>query len=339
MQSKMMGCDVTGVAIVILNWNNWPDTIECLASVFKIDYPDFKVIVVDNGSDDGSVDRIIEWSQGYCQNWQARPSRSPLADSEGLQPVICPVLYQEADYERELDSKLLIMKLKYNLGFAGGNNVALRYLMKQKGIGYVWLLNNDTVVAQDALSALVSCMESSQMAGMCGSTLPYYDRPDIIWAQGGGSFNRWLARSECLGNGLPLAKGLEREDVERRMKYVAGASMLVSREFIEETGLMCEDYFLYFEEPDWAFRGQHRFRLAYAPESIVYHKVGMSTCKGFQPKADIGTPDYYIFLNSLRFTRKFLPIALPIVFIRVSFNFFKAWFIGRLFRMLNSYCG
>lgn len=330
---------MTGVAIVILNWNNWPDTLECLASVFKTDYPDFKVIVVDNGSDDGSVDRIIEWSQGACHDWQARPGWSPLADSAGLQPVRCRVFDQDADDGREPDSRLLIMKLKNNLGFAGGNNMALRYLMNQKGIAYVWLLNNDTVVAQDALSALVSCMESSQMAGMCGSTLPYYDRPDIIWAQGGGSFNRWLARSECIGNGLPLAKGLAREEVERRMKYVAGASMLVSREFIEETGLMCEDYFLYFEEPDWAFRGQHRFRLAYAPGSIVYHKVGMSTNKGVQPDTGIDAPDDYIFRNSLRFTLKFFPIALPLVFIRVSFNRIKAWFGNLVQRMWRLSCG
>lgn len=315
---------MAGVAIVILNWNNWPDTLECLASVFGTDYPDFKVVVVDNGSDDDSVNRIVEWSLGTRCGKPVNIDCS-LKDSIGLQPVSCRVFCQEADYDQEFDSRLLIMKLGGNLGFAGGNNVALRYLMKQKEFDYFWLLNNDTVVAQDALSALVNCMESSKTVGMCGSMLPYYDQPDIIWAQGGGSFNRWLARSGCIGNGLPLAAGLARNEVERRLKYVAGASMLVSRQFIDEIGLMCEDYFLYFEEPDWAFRGQHKFSLAYAPESIVYHKVGMSTAKGFLPGSGIDVPADYIFRNSLKFTLRFFPIALPIVFIRVLINRIKSY--------------
>src|SRR5690349_10083679 len=44
------------IAVVILNWNGCKDTLECIASVRKIDYPEFEVIVVDNGSTDGSVD-------------------------------------------------------------------------------------------------------------------------------------------------------------------------------------------------------------------------------------------------------------------------------------------
>ena len=46
------------VAIIILNWNGWKDTIECLESVFRIDYPNYQVIVVDNGSTDDSVEHI-----------------------------------------------------------------------------------------------------------------------------------------------------------------------------------------------------------------------------------------------------------------------------------------
>jgi glycosyltransferase involved in cell wall biosynthesis len=54
----------TKVAIIILNWNGWKDTIECLESVFRIDYPNYQVIVVDNGSTDDSVEKIKVCTEG-----------------------------------------------------------------------------------------------------------------------------------------------------------------------------------------------------------------------------------------------------------------------------------
>ena len=53
--------NLSKVAIIILNWNGWKDTIECLESVFKIDYPNYQVIVVDNGSTDESLEKITGW--------------------------------------------------------------------------------------------------------------------------------------------------------------------------------------------------------------------------------------------------------------------------------------
>lgn len=328
------------VSVIILNWNGWGDTIECLESVFRIDYPDVRVIVCDNGSTDTSVDRILEWAKGsYVYSTVNEGLQHPVV-SPIPKPIQCLVLGRETALDGYgVSSPLLIIKTANNIGYAGGNNVALRYLMQQDGWDYVWLLNNDTVVAPSALSALVRRMDESTGVGMCGSLLPYYDKPDTIWAQGGGTYNHWLARSGCIGNGLPLTKGFPRHKVEGLMKYVAGASMLVSREFVEEIGLMCEDYFLYFEEPDWAFRGRHRFRLAYAPESIVYHKVGMSTKKGFDPGANIDRPEDYIFRNSLKFTRTFFPFSLPFVFVRVAFNRAMASFCEVIRRMRSKFCG
>jgi len=52
------------VGIIILNWNKWEDTIECLESVYRIDYPDYEVIVVDNDSKNNSVEKIKEYGEG-----------------------------------------------------------------------------------------------------------------------------------------------------------------------------------------------------------------------------------------------------------------------------------
>lgn len=323
---------MTRVAIVVLNWNSWQDTLECLESVFRCDYPDYRVIIVDNGSTDGSVERILAWTDGTSAAISAQGCLQKFVTPPVPKPVQCRVIDRRTAEQEQaaISSPLLIITAGGNLGFAGGNNVALRYLARQDDWRYVWLLNNDTVISPDALQALVRRLDESPAAGMCGSLLPYYDRPDIIWAQGGGSLNRWLAKSACIGNGLPLGQGYSRADVERLMKYVAWASLLVTRQFIEEIGLMSEEYFLYYEEPDWAFRGKHHFGLVYAPESVVYHKVGMCTLKGTQPDSSIDRPEDYIFRNSLRFTLKFSPWAFPLVFVRVAFNRVRAWLVSLL---------
>ena len=55
------------VAIIILNWNGWLDTIECLESIYNINYPNYQVIVVDNNSSDNSIKKINEYAMGKLE--------------------------------------------------------------------------------------------------------------------------------------------------------------------------------------------------------------------------------------------------------------------------------
>jgi GT2 family glycosyltransferase len=97
------------------------------------------------------------------------------------------------------------------------------------------------------------------------------------------------------------------------MNYVVGASMLVSQRFLAEVGLMAEEYFLFFEETDWAWRGRPRFRLDWAPGSRVYHKVGQSIGTSSDPRRKSLTCDFYALRNRLLFTRRHCPAALPAI--------------------------
>jgi GT2 family glycosyltransferase len=308
------------VYIVIVNWNGWKDTIECLESVFRNDYPSYRVVVSDNGSHDGSLEKIKEWADGLLSVDTA--VGHPLY---GLShpPVQKPIPYRE--YSRteaekggtpDRNEKLILIRNLSNLGFAGGNNVGLRYVLSCDDFGYVWLLNNDTVIKQDALTCLVRRMRERRDAGMCGSTLPYYSDPDRVWALGGGRYNKWLAQSRNIGHLSPAAETPSVAAIESELDYLAGASMLVSRSFLKDIGLMCEDYFLYYEEPDWALRAKGRYTLAYAPDSIVYHKVAVSTGllnkKGLSRDSSI----WHEMRSHVRFTRRFFPKFSPIVVIK-----------------------
>ena len=103
----------------------------------------------------------------------------------------------------------------------------------------------------------------------------------------------------------------------------------MSREFLETVGLMCEDYFLYFEELDWALRGQGRFSLAYAPASAVYHKIGASIGTSSDPRRKSLLCDYYATRNRLLFTRRFFREALPTVYLSVLFAILSRFLCGR----------
>ncbi len=327
------------VVIIIVNWNGWQDTLECLESVFRNDYPDYQVVICDNASADNSVEKIRQWARGETVLEVAGDN---LLGHLSSPPILKPVPFVEYDQitaEKggwdSPDTPLVLVRCSDNLGFAGGNNVALRYMQARDEFQYAWLLNNDTVIDPGALVELVQCIESESNVGMCGSLLPYYDNPDTIWAQGGGSFNRWLAQSRCLGNNLKLDAALSRREVEKRMAYVAGASLLVTKKFIEEVGLLYEEYFLYFEEPDWAIRAQGHFEMAYATDSVVFHKVGRSTSSIFKHSdRDTSAFDYFC-RNAFKFTRRFFPVAFPSVFLWVG----GKWLVHKSISIIRNMVG
>ena len=307
------------VYIVILNWNGWRDTIECLESVLRLDYPDYRVIVCDNASSDGSPEHIRSWARGET----AAESRNPALASLVTPPVSKPVPLIEISPGAGMqnnDARLVLIQTGANLGFAGGNNVGLRYAMQQGDCDFAWLLNNDTVVCPDALSRLVERMQERPDAGICGSTLLYYHDPSKVQACGGSVYNKWFARGGHIGklaNASPLP---DPRDVERKMAYVIGASMLVRRSFLEQIGLMDEQYFLYFEELDWATRAKGHFELAYCPRSIVYHKEG-TTIGTYRVTAQQSVlAEFYATRNRILFTRKQYSFAVFTVLCAVSMS-------------------
>jgi GT2 family glycosyltransferase len=198
-----------------------------------------------------------------------------------------------------------------NLGFAGGNNVALRLALARDDFEYAWLLNNDTVVEKDALGHLVARMRDRPGAGMCGSTLRFYEPPHEVQAHGGATYNPWFGMP---GNVERLRPGEDHVQVESRLAYVMGASMLVSKAFLRDVGLMSEDYFLFYEELDWAARARGRYSLAYAPESRVYHKGGRST--GLSGRRYDLASDYYMNRAQLMYARRHTPWLVPFTSLR-----------------------
>ncbi len=319
--------------ILLVNWNGWGDTIECLESVFRYVPAETRVIVCDNDSTDGSVEKIQAWAEGLLD---ARvPVDHPLR-ARSWPPVAKPIRWRaynrhaaEQGGEPDDEARLVLIRTGGNLGFAGGNNVGLRYFLARGETDYVWLLNNDTVVAPGALEALLERMAERPGAGMCGSTLLHYEAPNRVQARGGGWYCKWVGLPWHLGQLGRAGDGVDAGRVERWMSYVVGASLFVSRPFLEQIGLMCEDYFLFFEETDWALRARGRFGLAYAHGSVVYHKIGQSIGTSSLPHRKSYTCDFYSVRNRLVFTRRYYPYALPAIYVSLAMAFLTRVLCGR----------
>jgi GT2 family glycosyltransferase len=307
---------VSRVSIILLNWNNWSDTLECLESLLRLDYPVVRILVCDNGSSDNSLAYIQAWADGHLN---IIPSSPYFVRPE--KQIEIPL--QVTEYERSSaetgnisrDARLIVIKNGENLGFAGGNNVALKCVLACKDTDYVWLLNNDTVVEKDALSRLVDFAQKRTEVGICGSTVLNYWKPEQVDALGGAWYSRWLGLAWHIGRWRDLPKKIDPEQIAHRMDYVVGSSMFVSREFLHDVGMLDESYFLYFEELDWAMRCSGRFALGYAPKSIVYHKGGRSIGTATNPARKSMVCDYFTLRNRIKFTRQYYPCALPVIYL------------------------
>lgn len=278
------------LAVVLVNWNGWKDTIACLESLLPTLPEDARVLVCDNASSDGSLQHIADWA--------AKHPASPV-------PL---VRYDRASAEcggHAHDPQLILVDTGGNLGFAGGNNVGIRYAMAA-GVDYIWLLNNDTVVDQHTASALIERMQADPRIGMCGSTMYYYDTPQVVQCLAGSSFDFDTAIGTPIGYGKPYDPTTPIEAVESRLDHIAGASMMVSSAFVEQVGLMEEGYFLYFEEIDWAVRAKGRFKLAWAPGSFVWHKEGGSIGSSHRNRPS-NRSLRHILVNRLKFTHRLAP--------------------------------
>jgi hypothetical protein len=297
------------VAIVLVNWNGWRECLECIDSLFAQSHENFQIFIVDNDSHDRSIESIVSWCAAPAADatWRGHSGVSRLTDRTDIASV------QNRVVERANQGlppapdgcRLTLIRSGGNLGFAGGCNVGIN----AAGLGnfdYFWFLNPDTVVDRNALVELIERAEKEHGIGIVGSTLRYYDDPDLVQAMGGARLDRSNGTSRHIGQGARFRDvPAEGSAVEREMAYVVGASMLVRAKFIAEIGLMEEDYFLYYEEVDWALRGRDKFSLGFAPRSYVFHKSGANSSKA----APLFSTGFY-YRNRLRFVARFLPAQL-----------------------------
>jgi Predicted glycosyltransferases len=204
------------------------------------------------------------------------------------------------------NEKATLIQTGANLGYAGGNNVGLRYALKKGDGDYFWILNNDTVIDEFALEELVEYAAIHGEAGIIGSKIMNYYARDKVESLG------------CWYNKLLGTTG-NFTDINNigAIDHITGASLFLTKELLHNIGLLSEEYFLYYEEPDIAYRaGMQHYKCQCAFGSIVYHKEGASigaSNHNKNQKSIIG--DFYSIRSRILFTKKFHKWCLPTLYL------------------------
>jgi len=260
------------VSIIILNWNGWKDTIECLESLYQITYPNYEVIVVDNGSKDNSIEMIRK----YCEGELTVESKFISYNHENKPIGIKEFAKEEIESKKDINNlfensylskKLIIIKNEKNYGFAEGNNIGIEFALNNMA-EYIFMLNNDTVVASDFLEILVAVIEKDDEVGIAGPTCYFYDTPNTVW-QAGIKINWWTSE----------IKDIKTRKVEE-VDCVSGCAMLIKNTVFKNISLLDTRFPFGYEDFEFCTRARRNgFKVVNVPDSKIWHKVSMSRNK------------------------------------------------------------
>ena len=313
------------VTIILLNYNGWKDAVECLESVYKITYPNWELILVDNGSVDGSISKIKEWAAGKIQVeskfFEYDAERKPIEYIEELfyDEEEAKVKVSKKEEERDTllpHQKLSILRIEKNRGFTGGNNIGIEYILKGRKTGYILLLSNDTVVDKKFLEELVKVGESDKKFGIVGAVNYYYDEPEKVW-YAGGKINFWNGKVYKIDTG--------QNNMIKEADHLAASCFLIKKEVIEKVGMLDHEYFAFWDDADWCVRAHKAgYRVLCVPKAKIWHKVSSTFRK------TRGFIEYYNTRNSFLFMKKYASRVQFISFM-LCFFVFDFWFTSGMF--------
>ncbi len=304
------------LAIIILNWNGWQDTIECLEYVRQLTYPNYLTVVVDNGSLDESVKEIKMWAEEnlgedhvlieYTREDALQGGEEKKEDA--LEEVASP------------KAKLVLIKNEENLGFTGGNNVAIHYAIHRKySVNYVFLLNNDTKVEKNSLIYLVEADRRAN-AGIVGGALVREGTTGK--AQFSNAVPKFLFLHKFFSPIFwffsPIFWSESQEDKNDELKRnwgVEGVAMLIRVDVLKAVynhqGFYLNPVFFgYADELEFIFRAtKYGYKSIVIKQVVVYHKGARSFGGKCSPLSC-----YYSTRNRIFLAKNTLPWGVWVIF-------------------------
>lgn len=221
------------ISIITLNYNQTDATCAFLESARSLTYPRYEILVCDMASVSDPSARILA----------------------GSYPHTRLLLSQE------------------NLGFAGGNNWAMR----QANGEYFFIVNNDTELTPDILEKLLQPFLEDPAIGVVCPKIKYYENPNIIQYAGFNPMNVYTGRTTSIGE---KERDRGQHNVSRPTAAAHGCAMMVHREVTQRVGMFAEKFFLYYEEWDWSARIKEAgYKIWYAADAEIFHKVSLSVGK------------------------------------------------------------
>lgn len=299
------------VYIIVLNYKKWQDTLECLESVFCSSYENFWVIVIDNDSQNNSIEHLIEYTdKNHGQSASLRPISYTFFRSEDLDLTNLSLL-----------PRLTFIQNSVNAGFAGGNNIALKLLQNQDA--YFWLVNPDIVIRENTLEELVKFAVGQSSDAIIGGVIRTFSGNHDLITYGGFKVSFLSA----------TVTKIQKAGSVHRLDYMSGGCLFTHTSNLKRLGLLPEEYFLYWEETDWCYRAKQRGHGLYVcTTATCFDKGSTSIGKNF-------IADYYYARNGLLFISKFRRKNIPFVLFFLGIRFLKRIAAGRWERARGIYKG
>ncbi len=319
------------LGIIIVTYMSADVIADCLESLSRSHHTAIRIVVCDNASPDQTRDVIRDWAGARAQQFEeltadqipaarnapASPPPTPPPDtslSGTFPPAVpgTPAPPPPAPPPSEpaaTNAPLTLLRCPVNTGYAAAANQGIRLLQQDAQVNLFWVLNPDCVVPPETASAFVAEAAKSAFSLM-GGRIIYLGEEAIIQSDG-GHVSHWTGRVKNLNQGLLTSEAPDLPDTARR--FISGASMVASREFIKNAGLMHEDYFLYFEEVDWATR-RGDLPLIWCPSAVVHHHGGTVIGTGAVNRAPTAFANYFNFRNRMRFIFRINPVAVPVAY-------------------------
>jgi len=257
------------VHVLVINWNGREHLSECFETLLASSYPNVRYVLIDNASTDGSVAFV----------------RERYASDPRVEIVECP----------------------RNLGWSGGNNVGLRRAL-EVGADYVFLLNNDTATAPDAIEKLVTAAERNPRIGALAPKMLLYDEPRLLNSVG-------LACS-VIGSSWDIGIGRldgPQWDEPAPVIGVCGGACFLRADAVRRAGLLPEDFGIYLDDLDLCLRIWNAgYEVRKCAEAVVRHKFGatMEQGKATRRKYYLNTRNrLYVILRNFPLSKCFLVAA------------------------------
>ena len=225
------------VHVLVINWNGKEHLEACFDSLLAQTYSHARFLLVDNASSDGSVAFVKE--------------------------------------RYGSDSRVEVLECGANLGWSGGNNAGIERSFAA-GADYIFLLNNDTATAPDAIERLVAFAEANPKAGAVAPKMLLFDQP-------------WLINSVGIAGtivGSAWDEGLGRVDGPRwsesqKILGVCGGAMFLRAEALRKTGLLPQEFEIYLDDLDLCLRiWDAGYECWSCPDATVRHKFSATMGEG-----------------------------------------------------------
>lgn len=238
------------VAVITVNYKSYRDVLELAKSIDENDYKNVDFIVVDNSEDEIEYENL----------------------SVGLEEIF-----------KNSNKNYFILK-NVNSGYAGGNNLGIKFALEEPNVDYIWLLNPDTVITSGSILELLRTVEFTDIPVATCKIVDYHS-------------------GACQYNGESVDLSGHRKDCNTkgifRASFLSGANIFLKKDIIERVGFFDEKYFLYFEDNEFFKRLiKSGIYPLFTPFTYIYHKGGTST-EGFLKKP---ISIYYYVRNLLHWT-------------------------------------